>query len=70
MYINSGEILLLTAAGVTGNAPEATLVAPPAFVAVSEQLYVTPLINPRTIKGDPLLDAVRVTCSVAVHVAV
>ena len=70
MYINSGEILLLTGAGVTGKVPEAMPVAPAALVAVSEQLYVTPPVNPLTIKGDPLLDAVRVTCPVAVHVAV
>ena len=46
--------------GVTCNAVDALLVDPPALVAVSEQLYATLPINPVTVRGDPVPDAVRV----------
>ena len=69
-YINSGEIPFLAGAGVTGKIPEAMLVNPPALVAVSEQLYSTPPVNPPTVTGDVLLEADRVTCPLAVHVPV
>ena len=46
--------------GVTCNTVDALLVDPPALVAVSEQLYATLPINPVTVRGDPVPDAVRV----------
>ena len=46
--------------GVTCNTVDALLVDPPALVAVIEQLYATLPINPVTVRGDPVPDAVRV----------
>jgi hypothetical protein len=67
---SSGTMLALAVAGVTGNSAEAALVNPPLFVAVKEQLYAIPAVNPTTVNGDAVPVAVRVICPFALQVAV
>ena len=61
---------MFAGAGVTGNAADGPLVKPPSLVAVTEQRYATPPVNPPTTNGDPKADAVRVVSPFAVQVPV
>lgn len=66
----TGMLFLFAGKGVTDNAADGALVRPPSLVAVSEQRYATPPVNPPTTSGEPKADAVRVVCPFAVQVPV
>ena len=66
----TGMLFLFAGEGVTDIAADGTLVSPPSLVAVSEQRYATPPVNPPTTSGDPKADAVRVVSPFAVQVPV
>ena len=55
MKVPAGGVALVntgTRPGATLTVPEAALL-PAAFVAVTEQVYVTPLVSPFTVMGEP-----------------
>ena len=61
-------LLFLAGDGNTDNAADGPLVNPAPLVAVSEQRYATPPVNPPMTNGDPKADVVRVVCPLAVQV--